>query len=377
MNILNYIVIVFVFSLVNSNLLGQSEFYKDGLIKKPLGQQWDNLKGNIKSYTQKKYSAKEVFGELKTEDLGDSFLVIFNKTKKIVNDSIVSFISGNSDFNRTDNNKYCVEIFENYISSDKFGYSFIDKIKDVWIFDLNGNIIEFKTYENNILVYKEIQTWNKNNSLIEYKNYRRDGSLIRREQFVYDSKGNLIDHFLYGNYGGPTNFQHVKHVYRYDNKEIEYSNLDELGNINFCGKFFYNSNGYLIKKIITDNRTKVKDTTTYKYDSKGNKIEEFDGSWRVKFSYDNKNKLIEIIYFTLDNEIKMRENSTYDNFGNLITHLKTYESLGGYETSKIKFDYDMKGNCIREVIETKHKPNESNEDDTNICTVIERIISYY
>ncbi|MDR1348669.1 MAG: hypothetical protein LBJ63_09670 [Prevotellaceae bacterium] len=110
-----------------------------------------------------------------------------------------------------------------------------------------------------------------------------------------------------------------------------------------------------------------------KYDDNGNKIEynhyNSDGSFSHKFTwkYDSKGKKIER-YSSEDDILSLKETFTYDDKGNVAVH-NLYNSDGIIRTDTYKYRYDNNDNWI-ERIKYESKANTAS-------TITERIIEYY
>lgn len=203
-------------------------------------------------------------------------------------------------------------------------------------FGLNHHSI-YKTNENSLLC--EVHSFSDENKLqcITYNHYNKSDKLIdtivmdnnsnlkSKETFVYSDKDELLEEVVYNL-----------------NLEISYKTVNS-----------YDEKGNKIKtERISDNE--VTNSSTYKYDSNSNLIEEFYSSLNsysiTMFVYDSKEKLIEKNEHQFTSESISESKTDYDNNGN---ELRFYECYNDYYqntlTSKIAtFLYD-KNNRIREI----------------------------
>ena len=133
---------------------------------------------------------------------------------------------------------------------------------------------------------------------------------------------------------------------------------------------------------------------TYKYDEKGNKIEEnryttwsglgcsnatgykssgdkqdADGSLESKITnkYDDKGNMIEENYYNADGSLYSKYTSKYDEKGNKIEY-NEYNADGSLESKRTNnYEFDATGNWIKKTCIANDKPKE----------LIERVIEYY
>lgn len=133
--------------------------------------------------------------------------------------------------------------------------------------------------------------------MIEKTHCDDDGSLINKETYINDSKGNIIEMNTYYASGGTG-----KTTYQYDSK------------------------GNLIEEVF---HSGLKGKITYKYDSKGNMIEEnISDDMKIVFSYDsNGNMIIKQIVYGL--------------------------GAGTYYKYEYEYEYDSKDNWIKKIEKNK------------------------
>lgn len=114
----------------------------------------------------------------------------------------------------------------------------------------------------------------------------------------------------------------------------------------------YNEDGYMVSYI--DNTFK----STFKYDSKGNKVElnSFNRNskleYKTKFKTDSLGNVIEESFYKANNELKNKTTYRYDSIGNKI-EVNNFNK-GGILEYKITYLYDKKANIIEEY---KYKSN--------------------
>lgn len=229
--------------------------------------------------------------------------------------------------------------------------------------------------ENSIPV--ESYKYNNMGYLTESVKYE-DGQGRLQESYKYDTENNLIEYIRHPN---PYGYGYSKKTYQYDNKGNKVKGVinDLAEGINHTLTYQYNDQS-LIEKISYSSDSITYDATIYNYDDENNKIGivSFYSDGRIKQSdslkkddkgnrievvsygrgrkyqlkYNNKDNLIEIIYYDWNGELSYKEAYQYNDAGNKVkmTHL-IYPYMD--EINKI-YKYDTKNNQI-EMIETNYK----------------------
>jgi hypothetical protein len=244
-----------------------------------------------------------------------------------------------------------------YEAVDKFGV--ITKIEKnevpTWlqIFNEKGNMIAYKRnkteYEfgfNNAFKYDD------NGNRIESSNYLPDGILDWRYTFKYDDEDNNIERNYYG---GPDNELVLKWKMIYDNKGkmIESNQYWGNGHLEKKDIFIYNTKGQLVeeKKLEMLKSLILMNVIKKEYDDKGNKIQSIKLSRNkellntVTYKYDSKGNQIEDIYRITDNTIGSKEAFKFDDNNNKIWGY--YFELDGWEYEETyEYEFDEKQNWI-------------------------------
>lgn len=196
--------------------------------------------------------------------------------------------------------------FDIYKIYNKYG-----KIMKTEKFEKDG-----KMWEQRIIIRDEngkFQKGLKNNSKNELKEYWT---------IKTDKKGNVIQSKTHNNNDELTNIQESKYDTKgnnisFVNKSLKYNNI-------FKTIYEYNSKNELVKRIKYKNNT-LKDERTYKYDNKGNEIEQYlyrDGSITKYISeYDKMNNILESYWFNENGEQTHQTSFiyVYDKYGNWLT----------------------------------------------------------
>lgn len=219
-------------------------------------------------------------------------------------------------------------------------------------------------------------------SFLTRNEYRKDGSLIIAETTQYDKNtGNKLE-FL--RYNKCENYPRVKPTLRvvlsYDNngkeiesktyingtiskvittkrkvtgdiKEIQYYEKDEDAPYMF-EVIVYNIWGKETKYVRSDVDGVVESSRELKYDSNGNLVEHKDFgkegvlNCKTSYKYDSGGNEIERIETNQYEKIRFREVTQYDNDNN-VTVITNYNG-DGYLSHKTTYEYDQKGNWVRE-----------------------------
>lgn len=193
----------------------------------------DNLKGNVKFYTQTEYKAIERFGKVEPE-----------KERGFEDNEQVNY---DQNGNKTEHNWYTPkgDLFQKYI------YKYDDK----------GNQAEENRYDSNgYLGGKYVYKYDDDNKIIETNYFKSNGDLFIKFTYKYDENGNKLESISHE----PSGKKISKTSFKYD----EYDNILE--------EVSHNSYGNLEEKRI------------YKYDENKNKIEmrfEADGIIYDKWSF--------------------------------------------------------------------------------------------
>jgi hypothetical protein len=233
-----------------------------------------------------------------------------------------------------------------YVAIEKFGEiskgergSEISKNMEI-IFNENGNEIEINQWESSgNRGIKRILKYDIKGNLIEENSYNPDGSLLAKVKLEYDDKGNKVGL----NRSFPAYLGYVENeIYKYDSK----GNLIEENHYNPDGLTF------MVKREYDDKGNEVE---TNRYNPDGS----LGGKWTHK--YDSKGNLIE------DNSVHFKSSFKYDDKGNKIES-NSYNSDGNLDSKNTyKYTFDKVGNWTQQIKFKNYKPT----------YIIEREIEYY
>ena len=208
--------------------------------------------------------------------------------------------------------------------------------KEIILYNNKGFKTEWSDYHaDGSIDNKRIYKYDEKGNITEYYIVRADGSITDKRNYLYDSKGNLIQE-NYSEKPDTSDYSSHKNIYKYDDKgnQIEFVRHHK-------------------SKYFADLKF------SYKYDDKGNQIEENeyimddDGYQRATrtSTYNDKNKLIKYInsYFGTSDAPELSKSETYykyDTKGNLI---EEYELYRGHLFYRLTYKYDDKDNCIEDI----------------------------
>lgn len=188
------------------------------------------------------------------------------------------------------------------------------------IFDIDGNKIEFIKYDSiGKLVYKSIYSYDANQNHTETNTSGLSG-FKTKDIIKYDINGNKVEEIKLDSDGNLS----LNTIYKYDN------------NGNNIEKHSENSAGNWVKN-------------NYKYDQLGNKIEEVgsDSSnpkdfWKHIYIYEGKGNPIERIIYSEDGKLSHKETYKYNFKGNILEQRDKYSRYGSGALSKHIYKYDEK-----------------------------------
>lgn len=207
-------------------------------------------------------------------------------------------------------------------------------------YDVNGNITSYKTNTDLVLL---VSNYDSTANVIISAKYNFNDKLVYEDTTMLDNNGNRIEQITKGYEPSPYNF---RASYNVDAKGNELE-MDAYSNQKFLYKW------------------------VYKYDEKGNRIEDVQfyllDSFLQKlvYQYDENRNMTEMALFK-DSLIE-RTTFKYNKQGSIIEEAKYGPDDKLIETRSYKYDYDDKGNWIRKInLNKKQQP-----------AVTIRVIEYY
>jgi YD repeat-containing protein len=226
--------------------------------------------------------------------------------------------------------------------------------------DARGNVIETIYLDADGANYYESVTkneYNEKNQMTRTAEYDLDGNLYdaygygASSNYIYDSKGNVIETRTYDDQGQLIADYTAITKYTYDvNGDIiqtAYFNADNSPSSDY--------NGVAVSKSTYDNRHNCLETATY--DEYNELVSDYDGVAIYRYKFDANNYCIETARYGTDGELTdddyypAIERKTYDAKGNLLEKA-AYDVFGELKTDSYssvaitKYKYDADGNQI-------------------------------
>ena len=211
--------------------------------------------------------------------------------------------------------------------------------------------------------------YDENGLLVEFVRYGDSGEVEARGRPKYDKNGNKVEDVMYDVNGNIWS----KFVYKYDKKGNKVECLDFQPGVGFAAQKFtykYDSKGNMVEQIMYTNamKEKVRQKHAYKYDGNGHKVGEStvnftyaSDSWadgkdsktfhKSIYEYDEKGNIIKEI----NESVELHSIYKYDGNGKCL-EIEQRNSAGKVIGKNI-FKYDGKGNKVKE---TWHEPRTVN-----------------
>jgi|GEM_PF-1811114 len=244
----------------------------------------------------------------------------------------------------------------------------IKMVKEVLYKPENGQLKKRENlFDSNISSYK---IYDKNEKVIEYGKYKKDGTNYEKTFYTRDEKGVA-------------------------QKTIKKNSSDELKTY---WTSHYDSNNNLIEVKTYNSQNKLTNIQLNKYDENGNNIEmlikkpESKNGWKYVYNYNFDNQKIEQLRYKPDGSLKDKRTYSYDEDGNENLQVK-FNPDGGF--TKFVSEYDEMNNMtvqnwFNEQDEQKHQTSFEYVYDKNgnwtskrrssngeLGMVYERLIEYY
>lgn len=210
------------------------------------------------------------------------------------------------------------------------------KINKKEIYNPQGDLVEYWQFETDGTIYEKTKlTKNKQGKLIKRITYDKGGNLKRYTKTEFDNDGNIIEYETYNSDDELISLQ--KNEYDTKGNRIAMTNTSVKSNRIFKTTNEYNSKNQKIKETDFKPDGTIKDTRTYKYDTKGNESESLltrpNGDY-TKFisTYDEQNNILTQYWYDKDGKQKHWNNweYNYDKNDNWITKKRFSKGELGY-----------------------------------------------
>ena len=228
---------------------------------------WDmyDLKGKVKTVTEKKYKARQAFGELTKDELSYTETISFTKDGKFEHSySSYYFSDEHSEYESFFTYSDKKSIQEQYRNDD-----FTGKIITVYT-DWGDKESETSYDESGDQTWLTEYTYDNDHRLIERNDYYGRELNSREKNFKYNEQGLVKSSKSYNSRGelSETNY------YEYDDKGrmLENTVEDDEGNVSYSIVNTYNDKGFVACHKFLGSYYKSTEDYTYEYDKKGNYI---------------------------------------------------------------------------------------------------------
>lgn len=234
------------------------------------------------------------------------------------------------------------------------------------LYDRKGNLIEKILYNTHNEFIKTTYRYDANDNIVEDITYNSQGVIISKTLFDYDEKHNKIkEGYVMGHDTVLVNFDIT-----YTEKGLlaKIICLKSDKSVNYSYTYKYNDTGKKIELLYFYSRKpkNINERTTYKYNSSDSLIETVtysDGelSTTKVFTYDSMGNLIQIIVSSPDNRHHEEHSFKYDKKGNRIQEvILTSNTMlaAGSKSKNSEYKYDSYGNVIEETSYLGKNPNQ-------------------
>jgi len=241
-------------------------------------------------------------------------------------------------------------------------------IKTIDEYDTNGHLTRYVSYlPNGDINFTTSYKYNDSGLVSSTVHSKPDGSfIITHHAYKYDKRGNAIEHTIINDSTGVQST--VYSEYDDNGNLIKNYSYDKNGKQRISFNVKYDDNKHLIWK---DANSTPPRTYSYKYDEKGDQIEEDEidqfgnASSSNVYLYDSTHRKI-MAFFYLKNEFVKRDIYTYNKMG-MIDTIRTLESNNVVDVSINHITYDTCGNWIFY----------NTYDNDTLTYVRKRLIEYY
>ena len=215
-------------------------------------------------------------------------------------------------------------------------------LTNIIVYDVNGNLLEDKRYnEKGDVAYEYVAEYNANSLLYKLIGYDQNGAVQSTTIREYDEQGNQVDYKQVSPTGDI--LVHQKRKYNDHGQDIEVLNKERNSD-----KFFkahenqYRDDGKLLKTISFNPNGRITGTDVYEYDDNGNRI---------------------ALYRVVDRDRDLVSTSKYNDKNQRIEHnRRTLQGMGrdgrlifGEGSKASIYVYDQEGNITEERVYEKDK----------------------
>jgi YD repeat-containing protein len=289
----------------------------------------------VKTVKELRYKASIKFGELIKDELEECVIFTYDEQERLLEESRYN---PDGSLDRKTVCKYAGDPVEQMSCSCDSVVGFIT----VYAYDEKGREIEHKhyTYEGDRanLYQRIIYVYDDEGNLVESTH---EDAEIAKTTLKYDRSGNILEKTYVNSYDGSFN---ERNVYRYSEqgKLVETESYDYTGNLLQREIYSYNAKG----EMIESNAYKSDDSLLYckhytcnengkVIDIKFHQLKKIIYSTRQTFQYDEQGNLIEDTYSHSNGSLKIYKYK-YDSKGNKIEEIEYIKSVGDADITNIR-----------------------------------------
>lgn len=232
-------------------------------------------------------------------------------------------------------------------------------VKEDYVFDQAGRVLQHTTYydkdmdirsrKKGDVEYKVVYTYRDDGTQIGKTRYRVDGEIVLRFSAELGETGNIERTVVYER-DGSVNFVYK---YRYDSKgnrieEAHYSG--DTGELRYRETFSHDSKGNLTQTIGYAADGSESFSRRFSYDDEGRKLEEHGIIERepfrtIRYMYDEQGNVASTVVLMGDGSLHSKTKSKYDEHGNELEHIRFLDD-GIISKETYTYEYDQRGNWI-------------------------------
>ena len=280
--------------------------------------------------------------------------------------------------------------------SDKEQDNLFGKVKAVQTMEYSV-VSKNKEVQKGEMFARTVKTYNKAGYTTENTEFDTDNTILQKEVFIFDNKGNKIEELLYDDDGELE--QRITIKYNSLNLPVKFIYEDDNGKI--IQKFVhqYDERDYLVQLTGYDDKGRMSEKSYYTYNQQGN-ITQYTGfgqfeNQKIYYKYDLSGKLTEQIFtdtkdnfiekitFQYENQYKtekricLNENNQtlysktyiYDDYNNLLEFIHVDKDGQIVEKQQFAYKYGKNNNWIQQISYTGVEKSP--------VSIIERVIEYY
>lgn len=202
----------------------------------------------------------------------------------------------------------------------------------------------------------------------EKENNTTNKNICKKTLTRYNLKGNSIEEIIYND-----DIEETKRTFHYDDKGQKTHNyLYKKNEIMEVVKYQFNKKNNLLEIIAYDNNNIQKRRSTHLYNKNGNEIEanlfsKNNSQIKIIYQYNHKNNIDKTLFYNIEENMVGEKSFKYDEKGNRIEEISSYHKKLSKTIHKWQYTYDSNNNWTKEIL----------YKDQNPIQITERVIEYY